>query len=755
MNGTKIPKQLNGANARTNDPSTFESYDAVSELEYKAFVIQESDALTGVDLDDCLETVDGELILRDWAKPIVRRLNPVAYGEISPSGTGIKFLTRGSKLAGARCVARMGDGKQALEVYDKARFWTVTEDYWLGSQMEIGDGQDAIDWLCKEYLSQPKQSKPAEPLPPINYTVGHRSSVYSRGVDYINQAERPISHRNNAAFRLSGALRAIDDHGQRLSNDEVVELVKMWNQSLPDPLDERELLRTIESSAVNGTARETKHVKEFSTGSDHGVDFSRLVAGSPVEPGVQPVEPIAPIEPVPQIPSPENELSIKVFGIDEETEPDARGMSESSQPTWAMQDQGIIGHIVDYTLRTSMYPQPELAFAGALALMSVITGRKVTDMYGTRTNLYIIGMAPSGSGKEQARSTNKKLLRRADAAHLLGPERFASHAGIVSVLGEQPSQLFQLDEVGRLLQTMKNPSRATHLYNIASVLMHLYSSSGQTWVGDAYADTSKTKTIHQPHAVIYGTTVAESFWGSLTAENVSDGLLGRLMPFESTEGYVEPKSPERIEPLGTLVDAIKWWVDQRPPLNEESCEPSIVAVHTQEARKRFEDHMREIHNKHRDEDEQARALWSRAPGRAGKLALLFAISRQPETNCISIEVEDVDRAIAISNWLTRRVQKKVFDHVVENETEERTKRVLRMLDEPVTRTQLSRRTQWLKKREREEVLDTLFESGQVVFWEVLYGGKRPVTAYVKRSKFSDELLQRWLDKQAKARSKQS
>ncbi|WP_436716632.1 primase C-terminal domain-containing protein [Roseiconus lacunae] len=736
VNETKIPKQLNGENARTNDPSTFESYDAVQHLEKKAFVIQADDDLTGIDLDGCLEERDGEIIVSDWAKPIIDRLCPVAYGEISPSGSGIKFLTFAKKVRGAKCVHKFGEGKQQLEAYDKARFWAMTGDYWLGSQFEIGDGQEAVDWICEQYLmpSRPVRREPA-PVSP-GYKVGISSGVLSRGADYVERAESPgKGDRNNAAFRLAGCLRAIDDSGQRLSEDEIEMLMRRWNCRLSEPLDEKELLSVIRSSAVNGTAREAKtnnHV-DMPTQDLGGVDFSQLgsAPAAPIESDQEEVQPV-PVEPV-----------VTVFGLDLESTADApRSSPDNSHPAWAFEDEGIIGQVVDYTLQKSLYPQPELAFAGALSLMATITGQAITDLdYGTRTNLYVVGIAPSGSGKEQARKTNKELMRHAGALHMLGPERIASHAGIVSQLNENPVRLFQLDEIGRLFATLKNPSKSPHLYNIASVLMQVYSSSDQTWIGDAYADTRNVKTIHQPHAVIYGTTVAENFWGSLTAENVTDGLLGRIMPFESIVGKPRPKTPSpRISPDSHLIESIQWWTGQPRSLNVESCDVPLKAVHTSEAAKRFRQHMDRVYEKSISEPDDVSAVWSRSPGKAGKLALLLAASRQTQREDIQISLEDVERAIAISNWLTRRLLHAVEGRVCENQQEERTKRVLRMLKAPMTATQISRKTQWLKKREREEVLDTLLESGQVVFWEKRTKG-RPIRTYICRENFHQGLLE--------------
>ncbi len=80
--------------------------------------------------------------------------------------------------------------------------------------------------------------------------------------------------------------------------------------------------------------------------------------------------------------------------------------SRADFPEDCLRPEGILTEIIDYNLARSMYPKPDLALAGALALLATITGRKIQNDYGTRTNCYILGIAPSGSGKDQAeRST--------------------------------------------------------------------------------------------------------------------------------------------------------------------------------------------------------------------------------------------------------------------------------------------------------------------------------------------------------------
>lgn len=379
---------------------------------------------------------------------------------------------------------------------------------------------------------------------------------------------------------------------------------------------------------------------------------------------------------------------------------------------------GLINDIVEYNLRTAMYPQPEMALAAAIALMATITGRKIRDTRGTRTNAYILALAPSGSGKEHARKINKTILLHSGAEKMVGPERVASSAGLVSFVADQPSILFQLDEIGRLITTMQNPAKAPHLYNIATVLMQLYSSSDSLWVSDAYADAKKTKRINQPHACIYGTSVPGGFWESLSSENIADGLLGRLMVFEARTAYVAMQEPKPEPVPETILASVRQWVDLKTHSgNLDSSNPSpLIAAYTEDAQSRMADHFAGIHQRRLTENETTAAVWSRAGEKTSKLALIFACSRMA-TIPLTVDILDVERAIKISNWLTRRMLQKADAHISENETEGRLKRVLRILEQPLTMSELTRKTQWLRSKERQEIIQTLVSANLAVIEE--------------------------------------
>lgn len=414
---------------------------------------------------------------------------------------------------------------------------------------------------------------------------------------------------------------------------------------------------------------------------------------------------------------------ILAFPVSEEEIPD--DLLGDPGPMLPIDPPGFLRELVRHNLRTSMYPQPELALGAALALLGTITGRKVAAG-NMRTNIYAIGVAPSGAGKEHARQLNKALLFEAGGEKLIGPERVASSAGIVSTVCDHPAVLFQLDEIAKLLQAMKNGKYAPHLANVGAVLIVLESSANTIWVGDAYADAKRTKRINQPHACVYGTSVPEDFWTSLSADDIKNGLIGRMMLFESSVPYPDFQKPEKLPLPSGLVDQVRWWLQFAPGgnLNQEHPQP-LQATESNEAAKRLHDHFQAIAERRVDEAGESAALWSRSGGRAQKLALLFACSRSVGCPTIRIELEDVERAIRLSNWMTRRMLYQASEYIAANEIEDNLKKVLRAIPSVggISQNELTRRTQWLRKREREEIIFTLMEGKMLTSWQEETGGK--------------------------------
>jgi hypothetical protein len=125
-----------------------------------------------------------------------------------------------------------------------------------------------------------------------------------------------------------------------------------------------------------------------------------------------------------------------------------------------LQLDGALKLFVDYMLATAIRPQPILAIGAALCALGALMGRRYRTETNLRTNLYVVGMAGSGGGKDHARNAIKQAFIAAGLGRYLGGNRIASGPGLLSALYRQPSSLFQLDEFGQFMANIVNKRQA-------------------------------------------------------------------------------------------------------------------------------------------------------------------------------------------------------------------------------------------------------------------------------------------------------
>jgi hypothetical protein len=77
--------------------------------------------------------------------------------------------------------------------------------------------------------------------------------------------------------------------------------------------------------------------------------------------------------------------------------------------------------MVEYMVSTARRPQPLLSLGASLCALGALMGRKYRTETNLRSNLYVVGIADSGSGKNHAREIVNELFFEAGlAAHLGG-----------------------------------------------------------------------------------------------------------------------------------------------------------------------------------------------------------------------------------------------------------------------------------------------------------------------------------------------
>jgi len=202
---------------------------------------------------------------------------------------------------------------------------------------------------------------------------------------------------------------------------------------------------------------------------------------------------------------------------------------------------GLVGDLARYMIDTARRPQPLLAVGASLCALGALMGRRYRTTTDLRTNLYIVGIADSGSGKNHAREVVNELFFAAGLAHHLGGNKIASGAGLLTALHRQPAILFQIDEFGMFLSAAADRKRSPrHVTEILDNMTELYTAACGVFLGAEYANrdgSNERRDIVQPCLCVYGTTTPLHFWGALQGANVVDGSLARFIILPSDEDY--------------------------------------------------------------------------------------------------------------------------------------------------------------------------------------------------------------------------
>ena len=155
---TKIPVTPGaGGFASATESETWAGFEAAldyTETEHAdgiGFVFTDNDPIVGVDLDDCRDPETGDV--DDAALDIIARLD--SYTEVSPSGTGYHVLIRGELPEGRN---RRG----GVELYDTARFFTVTSDHVEETPTRVARRQDALTAIHREYVQDTERDMASE-----------------------------------------------------------------------------------------------------------------------------------------------------------------------------------------------------------------------------------------------------------------------------------------------------------------------------------------------------------------------------------------------------------------------------------------------------------------------------------------------------------------------------------------------------------------------------------------------------------------
>jgi hypothetical protein len=211
------------------------------------------------------------------------------------------------------------------------------------------------------------------------------------------------------------------------------------------------------------------------------------------------------------------------------TQQDINDSADKDEVKFPPPFRGAMASAVESCLAISVKPQPALCVLSALiGMASACDGRKYQLSSGMRLNLYGLGLAQTGAGKDVVMDLANDI-GYISGANTLPPA--ASFQGMEDSLTDNP-MLLVMDEIGHWFSAITDTNAQSHMAMLAGALLRLFSASKTRYKTRQKArqkGVDDSRTILNPCLSIYGTTTPEKLGKALGASSAEDGLMGRFL----------------------------------------------------------------------------------------------------------------------------------------------------------------------------------------------------------------------------------
>lgn len=404
---------------------------------------------------------------------------------------------------------------------------------------------------------------------------------------------------------------------------------------------------------------------------------------------------------------------------------------------------GLIGEITAWTLATAPYPNTVLSFAGALAMMSWLTGRKVRTPGGLRTNLYLVAIAESGVGKDWPRKANVRIL--ADlGAHNAWALDMASGEAVQDALDATPCLLTQPDEIDTLIKSIAADNGTGggggRFLRLSATLMELYTSADSLYAcrrlanaasGRRHGQDHMPRVIDQPHLVLFSAATPDAFFSSISEQLISRGFLSRCLILDTPDRGDRQRARAMDATPEAILDQARAWYEWKPTQGNLADEhPRAVEVPmTADAHAIIDQCGTDCDARYAEATSAGKPIWSRCAAMAEQLALLHACSQYgPGTSAIT--APSATWGVKVAEHLAQRLLWHVSRHVADGAFGKLRLRVLRLLEDAggqVSHRKMLRQLK-VKVRELQEVIDSLIASEEVEH-VMMKGKSRSIAGY--------------------------
>lgn len=380
---------------------------------------------------------------------------------------------------------------------------------------------------------------------------------------------------------------------------------------------------------------------------------------------------------------------------------------------------GLVGDTLSWINSTAFKLQPELTIMNTLAALGAVFGRRYAlQKLNTRTNIYMVGIAETGQGKDNSRQKIKQLLKLSGLEQFSGPDEIRSGPGLMVELKKRPSFLANIDEIGMFMRALFDQKAPSYTREISSMFTKMYSCSGTSYEGGIIASQPDARTVlYEPNLCIYGTTTLSSYAEAMRSSSIKSGELNRFIVLKSSVDFPEPNfNSDNSEPPDTLIS--RWskfapeGLGSAPDIIEQK--KIIVMLGKMEEKVnelfRFQDQMIKEYR-----SSGMGPLWVRYRENILKIAMIIAIARDP-IKPILVE-SDIEFGKSLVGSSIRFMMKFANENMYDGEFQKRCSEFMEALEGGVKNRRDVMRRLKIKSKEVDEIERTLKDMGRIDFDE--------------------------------------
>jgi len=735
---TKPPiNAKNGFGASHSKPSDWASYDIAAKFAASregiagiGFVLTDTDDVTGIDIDDCIDE-DGAFL--DWVLPILELRE--TYGEVSPSGRGIRMLARGKPDRTYKSDAA------GVEIYGKQRYLTITGHWIEGLPQSIEPAPGTLDAL-KQRIEECTPTKA-----PVVRPVASSSIAPTReGDDFFSQVNAvalanlarwvPVLFGSDARhYPTTGAWRVSSERlGRDLQEDLSITPYGIRDFGVADMGDRQAGGRTCVDLVLEYRG---------STPKDAAIWLCATIGVSPESLGWTDTD-------MPSL-AHADAVVAKLLRRDDGVvvTPDGEEVEDPAEAAPAPVDppleypEGLVGDIARWIVGTARWPQPDLAIGAALTLVGTIAGRQYVGPTRSGTHLYTIQIAETGTGKDHALKAVQKIMVDCGLSHHIGPSEFISMPAAINLVVRSPLSLCPQDEFGDFMARIGAKKASGFEKSIAKILRQMWSSSFSVYQTPEWAGKEST-TIHSPALSIIGVSTPAQFWTAMEASSVEDGTLNRMLINTGAKRppEVDPELDSFVVPTeirtdvraiyhrsGELASAMRNQSDADPAKSR-----GILEVEwTDEARDMYRAFGKRVEAM-MDADPRFASFLVRTTETALRIATILCVGRQ---SVLKISASDMEYGTEVAMRSARFMLSGAADYISESEAQAQAQKIKRILKRHGGRamhaTLLREMGHSVRAKDLKDVMLLLVESEEMEIKEILApGSTRGTVWYVLR-----------------------